>query len=194
MKWSKTIPGAGPLRGVSLGPAPLAPDVSAQFREREAQAYARGLVAGEQRLGAQLLQQRNELLELHDGVLTALRQSVGLAIRDAEEALIEIAFTVAQKIVAEVPISRELVEAGIRAALAQADAATEFFIHLHPDDLALLQQHTSELLASGPRQAQMHFLAAPDIARGGCLVRTQFGVIDARRETRLDRVRQSLAP
>ena len=194
MKWSKTIPFSRPVREVSLGPTVPAADVAALLREREEQAYARGLVDGEQRLGAQLLQQRNELFELHNGVLQSLRQAVGQVTRDAENALIEIAFTAAQRIVAEVPINHELVEANVRAALAQGEEATEFFIHLHPDDLALLQRHTSELLSTAPRQEQMHFVPAPEIARGGCLVRTQFGVIDARRETRLDRVRQTLAP
>lgn len=194
MKWSKTIPFSRPMREVALGPTAPTADVVALLREREEQAYARGLVDGEQRLGAQLLQQRNELFELHNGVLSSLRQAVGQVTRDAENALIEIAFTVAQKIVAEVPISPELVEANVRSALAQGEEATEFFIQLHPDDLALLQRHTSELLSTAPRQEKMHFVPAPEIARGGCLVRTQFGVIDARRETRLDRVRQTLAP
>jgi flagellar assembly protein FliH len=166
----------------------------ALLRDREAQAYARGLVDGEQRLGEQLIQQRNELLELHTGVLNSMRQAVEQVTHDAETALIEIAFTVAQKIVAEIPVSRELVEATIRSALAVGEEATEFFIHLHPEDLELLQRHTSELLSTSPRKQKMHFLPAPEIARGGCLVRTQFGTVDARRESRLERIRQTLTP
>ena len=194
MKWSKTIPFSQPMRAVSLGPPAPSADVAAMLKDREEKAYARGLVDGEQRLGAQLLQQRNELLELHTGVLNSLRQAAAQVTRDTENALIEIALTVAQKIVAEIPINQELVEANIRSAIAQAEEATEFFIHLHPDDLALLERHTSELLSTAPRQEKMHFLPSPEIASGGCLVRTQFGVIDARRETRLERVSQTLKP
>lgn len=194
MKWSKTIPFSRPVREVSIGPPQPSADVTALLKEREEKAYARGLVDGEQRLGAQLLQQRNELLELHTGVLNSLQQAVTQVARDAENTLIEIALTVAQKIVAEVPIDQKLVETNIRSALAQCDEATEFFIHLNPDDLALLQRHTSDLLSDAPKQEKMHFVPSPEIARGGCLVRTQFGVIDARRETRLERVTQTLAP
>jgi len=194
MKWSKTLAFAQPVRGVSLGSPVPAPDVTALLREREEQAYARGLMDGEQRLGAQLLQQRNELVELHSGVLNSLRQAASQVTLDAETALIEIAFTVAQKLVAEIPISHELVAANVRSALAQGEEATEFFIQLHPEDLELLQRNTSELLSPSPRQEKMHFLPTPEVARGGCLVRTQFGVIDARRETRLERVRQTLTP
>lgn len=192
MKWSKTISLSRGVKDVVLAPPGPSPEVAELLRERVEQAYARGLVDGEQRLGAQLLQQRNELLELHTGVLNSLRLAVEQVTHDAENSLIDIAFTVAQKIVAEIPISRELVEANVRAAVAEGEEATEFFIHLHPDDLALLQQHTSELLSNASRQEKMHFLPAPEIARGGCLVRTQFGIVDARRETRLARVQQSL--
>lgn len=194
MKWSKTIPFSQFVREVSLAPPALSADVATMLREREEQAYTRGLVDGEHRLGEQLLRQRGELLELHSGVLNSLREAAAQVTRDSENALIEIAFTVAQKIVAEVPISRELIETNIRSALAQGEEATEFFIHLHPDDLALLQRHTSELLSTTSGQNKMHFLAAPEVTRGGCLVRTQFGIVDARRETRLDRVRQTLSP
>ena len=192
MKWSRTIHFTRPLREVAIAPPAPPVDFEAVLRDREGQAYSRGVVDGEQRLGAQLLQQRNELLELHHGTLKSLRDAVAQVTRDAEDTLIQFAFEVAQKIVAETPISRELVEANIRSALAQGEEATEFFVHLHPEDLALLERHTSELLApEGPRR-QMHFLGDDTIARGGCLVRTKFGIIDARRETRLARLQESL--
>jgi len=192
MKWSKTLPPARPLRGVAIAPPPVPVDVTALAREHEEQGYARGLIDGEQRLGAQLLQQRSELRDLQNGVLASLRQAVTQVTRDAENAVLEVAFEVARKIVAEVPIDRNLVETNVRGALAGVEDATEFFIQLHPDDLALLQQHTSDLLESDPNGRQMHFLPSPDVARGGCLVRTKFGIIDARRETRLTRMRETL--
>jgi len=140
-----------------------------------------------------MLRQRKELLELHSGVFQSLRAAVTQVTHDSESALIELALTAAQKVVLEVPIGREIVEANIRSALAQVEEATEFFIQLHPDDLALLQQYGSDLLPSASQAGKMHLAAAPEIGRGGCLVRTQFGILDARRETRMERMRQSLA-
>lgn len=188
MKWSSPIPCPLPLRDVRLA------DPATRQREREEQAYARGLEAGENRLREQLLQQRNELLELQNGVLQSLRQAALQVARDTENTLLDLAFEVAQKVVAEIPISRELVEANLRAALAQVQEATRFLIHLHPDDLALLRQHGSDLLADPPGPQTMQFVPAPHIARGGCLVKTDFGLIDARRETRLELLRPAHTP
>lgn len=192
MKWSKTFCPGGPVRGVTVAPSVPPPDPSVVIREREKVAYAKGLADGEQRLGEQLIRQRNELQELHRGVLASLRDAVSKVCREAEDTLIEFAFEVAQKVVAGIPIDRGVVEASIRSALAEAEEATEFFIHLHPEDLKLLQQHASESLAEAARSRPMHFLPDPEVSRGGCLVRTKFGIIDARRETRLARVREAL--
>jgi flagellar assembly protein FliH len=194
MKWSKSFRPGGVVRGVSLVPPQPPIDPAVVIRERERVAYAQGLADGEQRLGEQLLRQRNELLELHQGVLRSLQESVAQVCRDAEETLIEFAFEVARKVVAEIPIDRALIEANIRSALAEAEEATEFFIHLHPEDIALLQRHASDSLAEVAQARPMHFIPSPEVSRGGCMVRTKFGLIDARRETRLARIQEALAP
>ncbi len=194
MQWPEPIRFHRPVRSVSLGRDTPVPDLVLATRESEEAAYQRGLADGERRLGEQLVQQRTELQQLHTGVLQALREAASGVIHDTESTVLELAFEVAQKVIAETPISRELIEANIRAALAEAEEATEFYIHLHPEDLALLARHTSEMLAEVPRPKPMHFIADPDIGRGGCLVRTQFGIVDARRETRLARLRQTLVP
>lgn len=193
MKWSKQFPPGGIVRGVTLVPPKPPTDPAAVVRERERAAYAQGLADGEQRLGEQLLRQRTEVTEIHRGVLQSLRDSVAQVCREAEETLIEFAFEVARKVVADMPVDRPMIEASIRSALAEAEEATEFFIHLHPEDLALLQRHASESLEEAARSRPMHFVSAPEVSRGGCLVRTKFGIVDARRETRLARVREALA-
>ncbi len=200
MKWSRNIAFSRPLRGVTLAPpgAPVPdPDATpapsaADIARREEQAYERGLLDGERRLSDLLMQQRNEVQHLHSGVLASLREAVAGVLRDTEDTLVDFAFEVARKIVAEVPISRELIEANIRSALAEAKDASEFLVHLHPDDLELLQRHASELFDPATAPSGTRFIGAPDVERGGCLVRTEFGAIDARREARLARLRRAV--
>jgi flagellar biosynthesis/type III secretory pathway protein FliH len=38
----------------------------------------------------------------------------------------------------------------------------------------------------------MRFQASSEVARGGCLVETRFGIVDAGRETKMALIRQSL--
>jgi hypothetical protein len=55
-----------------------------------------------------------------------------------------------------------------------------------------LQQCNSPVLLPGPGHDAVHFHTSVEVTRGGCLVETRFGVIDARRETKLELIRQSL--
>ena len=182
-----------PLRDVRLRSAPSASvDFDRQLREREQAAYERGRREGEQALSEQLVQQRAELQAVEKGVLAALRQAVPQVIRDTEQALTALALEVAQRLVAGLPVSAEMVEAALREALAQVEDSTDFQVYLHPEDLALLRRVESALLQPADANTRMQFHPAPEITRGGCLLKTRFGIIDAQRETKLEQMRKAV--
>ena len=195
MQWRKSLCIGHPLSAVLLVPqaATQARDANeARGRQTEQAAYERGLADGEARLSEQLLRQRAEVLELQNGILASLRQAVPQVVRQSEAGFVGLALEVARKLISDLPVSVEMVEAAVRSALAQAEESTEIEIFLHADDLALLQRSNSPVLLPGPGNEAMHFQASAEVTRGGCLVETRFGVIDARRETKLKLIRQSL--
>jgi flagellar assembly protein FliH len=108
--------------------------------------------------------------------------------------LIDLALEVARKLVFDLPISVEMVEAAVRSAIAQAEETAQFDVFLHADDLALLRQCNSPVLLPAPGNEGLRFHNSAEVSRGGCMVQTHFGAIDARRETKLELIRQSLAP
>jgi flagellar assembly protein FliH len=194
MKWSDSIPFSHPLRGVrSLTQAPVQ-DWEGHLREREQAAYERGRRDGERALGEQLLQQRNETVELQKGILDSLRRVVPKVTEDAEAAIIELALEAAQKLVAGLPINAEMVEAVVREGLRNVEDTAEIIIQLHPNDLALLRQHNSPMLNGLPETGPLRFSGSVEVTRGGCIVQTRFGLVDARRETKMEQLRQVLSP
>ena len=158
----------------------------------EEEAFERGRREGERLLSEQLIRQRGELLELQNGVLQSLRQLVPQLARECENTLIALALESARKLVAGLPITAELVEAAVREAVAQVEEATEFTILLHAHDLDLLQRANSPLLLNQVGGQQLHFRAGADVTRGGCIVQTRFGTVDAQRETKLEMLKRSL--
>jgi flagellar assembly protein FliH len=195
MPWRKSLAIGHSLREVALVPHGVTQTreaTEARDRQREQAAYERGLADGEKRLSEQLLRQRAEVLELQNGILASLQQAVPQVVRQSEAGVVELALEVARKLVSDLPVSTEMVEASIRLALAQAEESAELQISLHAEDLALLQRNNSPVLLPGPGNEAMHFHASAEVPRGGCLVETRFGVIDARRETKLRLIRQSL--
>jgi flagellar assembly protein FliH len=192
MKRPNSIMFRHPLREVRLLMLAPAQDWQEHLRERESSAYERGRCDGEHSLSAQLLQQRNEMVELQNGVLASLRHSVPLVIQETEGALISLALESAQKIIAGLPVNAEMVEAVVHEAVGQVQDAAEITIQLHPDDLALLRKHNSPLLNGLPETGPLRFTPSSDVTRGGCMVQTRFGLIDACRETKLAQLREAL--
>ena len=193
MKWADTILFDRPLRDVCLLTGAPGQDWQSFLREREQAAHEQGRRAGESALNEQLIHQRNETIEMQRGILESLQRALPQIAHEAESAMIEIALESAKKIVAAMPIDAGLVEATVREALQQAEDTAEIVIQLHPDDLALLRQHQSPVLAGVADAGPLRFNPSNDIARGGCIVQTRFGIIDARRETKIEQLRQSLA-
>jgi flagellar assembly protein FliH len=211
--WSETIILSKPLREVRLVGAQLASEcptitgaqtdvpqkvfAPAPMPENQDQlhaAYDRGRIDGEKSVSEQLIRQRAEMNELAQGIMTSLSQAVPQVVRDTENMLVSLALEVAQKLVAEMPISAEMVEAAIQDALGQVEGTAQVTVRLHPADLEILQNSNSSLLESSQGATEFRFLGSPEVSRGGCLVQTRFGVVDARRETKFDLLKRNLLP
>ena len=133
------------------------------------------------------------MVELQNGILQSLRHILPQVVHETESALIQLALESAQKIVAGLPIEISLVEAVVREALSQVEGTTEITVQLHPDDLALLRKHESPLLNGTRETGSVRFSPSADTARGGCIVQTRFGIIDARRETKIEQLAKTLS-
>jgi flagellar assembly protein FliH len=207
--WSETISLPTPLRDVQAQAtlprraSGKSSDAAADEAKRKAEdekrkaelqaQYQRGLTDGEKALSEKLFQQRAEMHELMNGFLESLRKAVPQVIRDTENSLVGLALAAAQKLVAGMPISAEMVEAAVRDALAQVEGTARFTVRLHRDDLDLLEKAGSPVLKHGENAAEFRFLSSAEVTRGGCVVETDFGTIDGRRETKFDLLKRSLA-
>ncbi|HEX3718720.1 MAG TPA: FliH/SctL family protein [Verrucomicrobiae bacterium] len=195
--WSDTLLFPKPLREIRPRNADAIPSAvaiaPARASEEELQAsYERGRNDAEKALREELLQQRAEVQELVAGALKSMRESVPQIVRDTETSLVALALSIAQKMVVELPITTEMMEAVVRDALTQIEGTAEFTVRLHPADLELLQKSGSPLIDAKDDSKEFRFVSSSDVTRGGCLVQTRFGTVDARRETKLDLLQRSL--
>jgi flagellar assembly protein FliH len=191
--WSEAIKFPKPLRDVVLADPNSSAASGAQPGQDPWQAsYDLGRIDGEKALSEQLFKQRAETHELCQGLLNSLRQAVPQVIHDTESMMVSLALEIAQKLVSNMPISASMVEAAVQDALAQVEGTAQVTVRLHPSDLELLQNANSSLLPSGAGADEFRFLGSQEVTRGGCLVQTRFGVVDARRETKFDLLKRNL--
>ncbi|HET6326779.1 MAG TPA: FliH/SctL family protein [Planctomycetaceae bacterium] len=76
----------------------------------------------------------------------------------------------------------------IREALQLAVGAPRIRVHLHSDDAQLMGKQATEVIRSMAACGEAEIVADNALTRGGCLIETQHGQIDARIETLLDRI------
>lgn len=155
-------------------------------REAFATAYAQGEKAGHEagakRADAMLRRMAETLKELDE-----LRQTI---IRQSERQVVQLALSIAQRILRrEVQVDQELTCAMARVALDRLGDAASTRIRLHPDD------HAAIAASHGPAWAGRNVTieADPSINRGGCLIESPFGFVDASIEAQFQVIEHALA-
>jgi flagellar assembly protein FliH len=168
-------------------PAPL--DVEAITAAAWETGLEQGYQEGLQRAAAEQVAATERLATL---AAEALTDAHGFA-RALEEQLIELALAVAAKVVAhEVQTDPTLVVGVMRDTLAELQDATVVRLRVHPDDHDLVAPHWERLCQQ--RGAEQGLLVADErVQRGGCLVETGVGRVDAQLDTRLARVAETFA-
>lgn len=139
----------------------------------EEEAFARGVEAGRASvaaLEARALTARDRALEEAEGAI------VGLVTRIAERVLRDAFEDAPARIV---PIARAMLD--------RVRRARSIEVRVHPDDAPTLERALVEAHAGGPR-----ILPDASITRGGCVVTSELGTIDARLEVQLEAFERAL--
>jgi flagellar assembly protein FliH len=198
--FQRAVPGAG---SGCCGPTVAdieASDQAPTVEEAEQLGYERGVCEGEARGRADgekegLEKGRQSVLPVIDALgsliedLTLIREKT---LQQLESEIVALATGVARKIVGrELAVRPELVATVVRQALNQLESAGSICIKLNPDDIALLNELKADLFAGGSEPAAIAFKGDPSIERGGCVIETDAGDIDARLETQFQAIEDS---
>jgi flagellar assembly protein FliH len=101
----------------------------------------------------------------------------------AEHQVVKLALEVARKIVhREVQVDREIVQTLIRIALSHVIVKSAVTIHVNPADYSYVVEQHSGSMRSGAGEREMVLVADRSVERGGCLIETECGDVDARIE------------
>lgn len=97
----------------------------------------------------------------------------------AERELVQLAIEIARKIVRrEVRVDRDIVISLARVALARMHNRALAIVHLHPDDYQYVHSHRDRLGTANT----VKLIEDASVSRGGCLIETDLGDVDARLE------------
>ncbi len=165
-----TLSAPNVLTTAAVTPPTSGIDLALVEREAFAQGFAQGERAGAEAAVArtdQVLRRLGQTIE----ELTVLRVEI---LQKTERQVVQLAVAMARRIVhREISLDADLVAAMARVALDRMGEVANATIRLHPDDYAATAGASGH---AGTGAVQV--VADPAVRRGGCLVRSDFGLID----------------
>ncbi|MCZ6836363.1 MAG: FliH/SctL family protein [Planctomycetota bacterium] len=165
--------------------------------------YARGKIEGQE---AGTIQAHTEALqeyrEQFDSLETTWKQALETWERDrhamlirAEEDILSFAFDLAEKIVyRRIEQDPSIVVDQVRSSLELLSRPTSLVVQLHVEDLETVKDALPALGELIPGCKHIDIATSDRVERGGCIVKTISGEIDASIRTQLDRIANTLLP
>ncbi|MCU0313840.1 MAG: type III secretion system stator protein SctL, partial [Solirubrobacteraceae bacterium] len=137
---------------------------------------------------------REEGLAEVTGLLVRARALAAATRAEASADLRTLAVRIAEKVLGRaLAAAPELAGDLCAAALEAARHQREITLRVHPDDLAAVEAARPRLRQLLLRAPDLALRADPTVGRGGCVVETEVGAIDARLETQLAAIERALA-
>ncbi|MBV8488944.1 MAG: hypothetical protein JO199_00340 [Candidatus Eremiobacteraeota bacterium] len=165
---------------------------NARIAEMEAQARAKGheegVAAGHAAARAELAESVEALQELVTNALAARHEIV----ESAEPELVNLAIAIAERVVHEhLSMSTTAVAENVRHALTRLIGREVVTLRVNPADLETIRLHRDTIASSGDVE-HLRIVEDARVDRGGVIVETEAGTIDAKVSTQLREARRAL--
>ncbi len=165
-------------------PPPIEPATPAvDLAQLEKTAYEHGFRQGE-KAGTEMAERKMETVARRyaDSILEVAKLKPSLYAQ-VEKDVVKLAVEVAKKIVhREIQADREIILTLVKVALSHVAEKSAVTVHLHPADYSFILEHRASLADGTDNGQEVMLLADKSIDRGGCLIQTEVGDIDARIE------------
>jgi flagellar assembly protein FliH len=153
----------------------------------EKNAFENGFRQGEKSGMAMAEQKIETIVKRHAEAILEIGRMKSSLYAQVEKEVVKLAIEVAKKIIhREIQVDPDIIQTLIRVTLANVAVKNPVTIHVNPVDFNYISERQAELSQSEARNISI----VPDksIARGGCLVETDCGDIDARLEEKFHEV------
>ncbi len=183
MAFAKLIAFDRPLAGAAL-PGQGRAVTEAELAARSQAAYRQGIDAARAAADQQMVELRHDMVALSDGVLKKLSDLEPRLVAELREALPGLALEISRRLLAGYEPPADVLANLCRDALEQLFPEREGLeLSVCPRDAELLQSLSPDWLARYPG---LRIRADATLKPGDCLVRSRFGLTDARQETKLE--------
>ncbi len=164
-----------------------------EFQQEIDFAFRRGVEEGKLQGYQQAEADYREKVENLRAIALAFQKEREIFFRENEDKLIELVLKIARRIVQELPpFVPKLIHHTIHKVLEVLGTESELEVHVSPEDYQDMEQLQQAIEKRLVNIEQLSFKPDPRIQRGGCIIETPAGKIDARIETQIQTLFQGL--
>ncbi|HSQ74393.1 MAG TPA: FliH/SctL family protein, partial [Bacteroidota bacterium] len=168
-------------------------DMNARLHRALEQGRAEGRAEIREEMEKRLTIARTESDERIGALMEGIAQQVRAFTASLEHDAYAFALAVAERIVKrEIQLDDEIVVRQVREALRRIVGVESIKVRVHPDDEVLIRSHRAALLALTDTTRDVVIEADHTIERGGCILESASGNVDARIATQLRQVEHAL--
>jgi flagellar assembly protein FliH len=155
----------------------------------EQEAYEKGFTQGEKD-GLELGQKRiDTIVQQIQNVLQDIEKQRESLYRVYEGEMLQLAMSISKKILHhECQVNEDVITATLREVAKHIVDQRKIVLRLNPADAQFIQSHPDKAVPVKKGRQGVELLKDPSITRGGCVVETAFGGIDATMETQFDQI------
>lgn len=157
------------------------------------QGYQDGLAQGNAAALSEIKQTIQLSREKAERITAAAQQQAQLMIENAEHSIVEIALAVASKVLArEIEFDPDTILPIVKEALGKVSDQDNIVIRINSEDYEMVLSAIRELQLMVGREHAVVVTADAIVARGGCVIETASGNVDARLETKLETLHKAI--
>ena len=161
------------------------------------EAYQQGVEAGKKELSGKLQDEFDRKLEEvtvnFDALVREFSAEITRLNQDFDKAIVTLAIAIARRVVArEIDLDEGAVLARSREAIRKIIGVEKIKIHVNPSDEEYIRGHRNELSTYADSVKEIVIEADSKVERGGCVIESELGNIDARVSTRFELIEESL--
>lgn len=178
-----------------IGDKPLQEDRGELLQQQLRFQYESGYDHGYNTAQTELEQQfAKKLLDKYDEILTIFydfNERADEYDRTFEKIIIELSFLISEMLIRREVERDSIIVENLKNALKKVLGANQIIIKLNPGDLSRMNEDSNSLFAE-TGLSKVRFESTDTVEKGGCLIETDIGSVDARISTQLHELKKSL--
>ena len=170
-----------------------AKEIVEQAERQAAQLLEKAKSERDATVGAAREQGRQEGLTQATEVLLRAKQEAAQIVAESEPQIVKLALVIAEKIIGRMlEEDSELVLSIAAQAIESVRQQRELILRVNPEDAQLLRNSRKKLMDMLGRTKDIAVREDPEVERGGCIIETENGTVDAQLRTQLAMLEQAL--